>query len=167
MIKFKTIKVVAFAITLTAIFFTQSVSAQKYQTATDTVKLNKEYGDVNLELAKLKANLIEEQNKTSGYQSKSTSTADDAAISAQRSKETASNATDGNEADAKAALKQARKASNQAGDAQDAKNNQTNNGNKIEALQEKISKKQAALDDLAKQKADILAGLSNTAQVKP
>ena len=166
MIKFKTIKTIAFAITLTAIFFTQSVFAQKYKTAADTVKLNKEYGEVNLELAKLNASLIQEQNKTSGLQSKSTSTSQDASASAQHSKETASTATDGSDADAKAAMKQARKANNEAGDAKDAKNNQANNAKKIEALQEKIAKKQAELADLAKQKADIMASLSNTTPEK-
>lgn len=162
MITFKPINVLACAITLTTILFTQSVSAQKYKTAADTVKLNKEYGEVNLELAKLNASLIQEQNKTSGYQSKSASTTEDAVASAQRSKETASTATNGSEADAKTAMKQARKASNQAGDAQDAKNNQANNGKKIEAFQEKIAKKLAILADLRKQKADILARLAGT-----
>ena len=166
MITFKTTKAIACTVTLTAIFFTQSVFAQKYKTAADTVKLNKECGEVNLDLAQLNASLIKEQNKTSDYQSKSASTAKDAAASAQYSKETASTATDGSIADAKAAMKQARKANNQAGDARDAKNNQASNVKKIESLQEKIAKKQAILADLMRQKADILANLANTTLVK-
>jgi hypothetical protein len=156
MIKFKTIKLIAGAITFSAILFTQSAFAQKYKTAADTVQLNKEYGQVTLDIAKLNANLIEEQNKTSGYQSKSASTARNAVSSAQYSKETASTATNGNLADAKTAMKQAKKANNKANDADDAKNNQANNGKKIEAINEKIAKKQAILDDLARQKADIV-----------
>jgi hypothetical protein len=159
MTKFNTTKSLAVTLTFSAIFLTQAVFAQKYKTAADTVKLNKEYGEVTLDIAKLNSNLIEQQNKTAGYDSKATSTANDAVTAAQNSKATASTATDGNVGDAKAAMKQARRANNDANDARDAKNNQANNVKKINEINEKIAKKQARLTELAQQKAAILATL--------
>lgn len=160
MIKANPIKLLSAVLTFSVILLTQTAFAQKYKTAADTIKLNKEYGEVTLDISKLKSNLIEQQNKTSGYESKSTSTNNDAVSSAQNSKEMASTATNGNVSDAKKAMKQARRASNDANDARDAKNNQANNIKKINKLNEQITKKQAVLDDLAQQKATILAGLN-------
>ena len=159
--KFNTIKSLAVAFTFSAILLTQTVFAQKYKTAADTVKLNKEYGEVTLDIAKLNTNLIEQQNQTAGYPSKATSTASDAVNAAQNSKETAATATNGNLSDAKAAMKQARKANNDAKDANNAKNDQADNVKKINELNEKIAKKQAVLADLAQQKATILSSLSS------
>ena len=160
--KFNTIKSLALTFTFSAILLTQTVFAQKYKTSADTVKLNKEYGEVTLDIAKLNTNLIEQQNKTAGYQSKATSTASDAVTAAQNSKETASTATDGNLSDAKAAMKQARKENNDANDARGAKNNEASNVKNINDINEKIAKKQAVLADLAQQKANILSSLNST-----
>jgi len=161
MINFNTFKVLACVFTFGSIcLFTQTASAQKYKTADDTVKLNKEYGEVTLDIAKLKAKLVEEKNKTYGYQTKSTSTAQDAVSSAQYSKQTAATATDGSVSSAKKAMKQAKKANNQANDAKDAKEDQEKNVRKIADLQEKIEKKQAVLTDLDKQRADIMLRLT-------
>ena len=161
--KFNTIKSLAVTFTFSAILLTQTVFAQKYKTAADTVKLNKEYGEITLDIAKLNTNLIEQQNKTAGYQSKATSTASDAVSAAQNSKETAATATDGCLSDAKAAMKQARKANNDANDAQNAKNDEANNVKKINEINDKIAKKQAVLTDLAQQKAAILSSANLTA----
>ncbi len=160
MINLNKIKVVLSAITFATIVFAGTASAQKYKTAADTVKLNKEYGDITLEISKLNSKLIEKQNKIAGYQAKSASTAQDAVGSAQESKETASTATDGSTADAKTAMKQARKANNDADDARDAVNNQKQNDKDIKDISEKIQKKQMKLADLAKQKAAILASIT-------
>ena len=164
--KFNTIKSLALTFTF-ATLLTQTVFAQKYKTAADTVKLNKEYGEIALDIAKLKTNLIEQQNKTAGYESKATSTASDAVYAAQNSKETAATATNGNLSDAKAAMKQARKANNDAKDASNAKNNEADNVKKINEINEKIVKKQAVLADLAHQKATILSKSNSTLAATP
>jgi hypothetical protein len=166
MIKFNTIKMAAGVITFGAILFTQSVFAQQYKTAADTIKLNIAYGKATLEIAKLNADLTQEKNKTSGYQSKSATTALDAASAAQGSKTTADVATDGNAADAKIAMKQAKKANNEAKDARNAKSDEINNTKKIADLNDKIAKKQFELNDLARQKAVIMASLNPAPAVK-
>jgi len=156
MINFNTTKVMVCVFAISGILFAQTASAQKYKTADDTVKLNKEYGEVTLDIAKLKANLVEQKNKTYNFQTKSASTAQDAASSAQYSKETAATATDGSVSSAKKAMKQAKKANKQANNAKNAKEDQEDNVKKIADLQEKIEKKQAVLTDLDKQRADIM-----------
>ena len=157
MIKFNTIKMTAGAIAFAAIIFAQSVFAQQYKTAGDTIKLNIAYSKATLEIANLNADLLKEQNKTAGYQSKSATTSLDAASSAQGSKQTAATATNGNTADAKTAMKQAKKANNRAQDAKNAKSDEADNSKKIADLNEKIAKKQYEINSLAKQKADIMA----------
>ncbi|QEM06518.1 hypothetical protein DIU31_024485 [Mucilaginibacter rubeus] len=157
MIKFNKATTAFCVFAMTTLGFAVSASAQKYKTAADTVKLNKEYGEVTLEISKLNSKLIAQQNKTAGYQSKSASTAQDAVTSAQGSKETASTATNGNVGDAKKAMKQARKANNQANDAKDAMDNQKDNVKDMKDLNEKIDRKKQKLADLDKQRAAIMA----------
>jgi hypothetical protein len=157
MIKLSTFTVMLFAFALGTLGFTNFAFAQKYKTTADTIKLNKKYGDVKVELAKLNSKLIEEQDKTAGYQSKIVSTAQDAATSAQSSKETAATATNGDMGDAKIAMKQARKASDRADDAGDAKSDKYDNAKDIRKLTEKINKKKEILTDLEEQKAAIMA----------
>jgi hypothetical protein len=164
MITFKTNKLVAVAITFTAILFTQTVFAQKYKTAADTVKLNKAYGEVTLDISKLNSNLIEEQNKTPEFDAKSASTAHSAVTSAEYSKQTEFIASNGNFDDAKAAMKQQKKANIEAKNARDAKNNQADNLDKIDKINIQIAKKQAELVDLNGQKADIIDRLPVFAQ---
>jgi hypothetical protein len=156
MIKFKT--PLMFCVCAVGIFaLTQSASAQKYTTAADTLKLNREYSEVVLDISKLNIKLVEAQNKSNGYQSKSASTAQDATSSAQRSKSAASNATDGNLADAKTAMQAAKKANNQAKDAKNAKDDENDNIKDIKKLNEKIAEKQEVLVSLDKQRAAIRA----------
>lgn len=142
---------------LFTIGFAGKVSAQKYKTAADTLMLNKEYSSVSLDIAKLNIKLVEKKNKIAGYESKSTSTAQDAVTSAKDSKATAATATNGNLDDAKRAMKQARKANNQAVDAKNAMDDQNDNVRDIRDLNEKIEKKQMKLAELDKQKAAIIA----------
>jgi hypothetical protein len=144
-----------FALCIFAI--TQSASAQKYKTAADTLKLNKEYSDVSLDISKLNVKLIEAQNKTNGYQSKSSSTAQDATNSAQQSKTDASTATNGNLGDAKIAMKAAKKADNQAKEAKNAKDDESDNIKTIKKLNDKIAEKQEILAGLDRQRAAINA----------
>jgi uncharacterized protein involved in exopolysaccharide biosynthesis len=137
--------------------FADKAHAQKYKTAADTLKLNKEYSDISLDIARLNVKLDEAQNKTSGFQSNSANTAQNASNSAQQSKTDASKATNGNLDDARTAMKQAKKANNQANDAKNAKGDETDNQKVIKKLSEKIAEKQQALADLDKQRAAIKA----------
>ncbi|MGZ3758107.1 MAG: hypothetical protein ACXVAY_17165 [Mucilaginibacter sp.] len=166
MIKFNKMKMGAGIITFGALIFSQSAFAQQYKTPADTIKLNIAYSKVALEIAKLNGDLKTEQNKTSGYQSKSATTASDAASSAQGSKQTANIATNGNTKDAKIAMKQAKKANNEAKDAKNAKDDEVGNTNKIAAINEKIIKKQYELADLARQKSAILAHMGQNTPAK-
>ncbi len=148
------------AITLGTLGFTGAASAQKYATPADTVALNKEYGEVTLDIAKLNTKLITQQNKTAGFESKKVSTAENAVTSAQDSKKTASTATNGNLSDAKKAMKQAKKANSQANDAKDAREDQVDNVEDIKDLNEKIAKKTEKLVELDKEKAAIMARIN-------
>jgi hypothetical protein len=87
MIKYNKTRIMLSAFTLCTFAFAGSAFAQKYKTAADTIKLNKEYSGVSLDIAKLNYKLIEAKNKTEGYKSKSASTAEGASMSAQKSKQ--------------------------------------------------------------------------------
>lgn len=137
--------------------FSLTANAQKYKIAADTLKLNKEYSGIVLDISKLNVELVKAQNKINSYRSNSASTAQDATNSAQQSKTDASTATNGNLADAKTAMKQARKANNQAKDAKSAKDDENDNLKTIKKLNEKIAEKQELLANLDKQKAAINA----------
>ena len=159
-------KTILMYLTFCAFTFTFSInaSAQQYKTAADTLKLNKEYSDVSLDIAKLNLKLSEAQNKTSDFQSNSVATAQHASNSAQQSKTDASTATNGNLNDAKTAMKQARKANNQAKDAKNAKDDEDKNIRTIKELKEKISDKQQVLAELDSQRAAIKSLPVNAAQ---
>jgi hypothetical protein len=155
MINFNKTKVMLCAFTLCTFAFSEIVSAQEYKTAADTLKLNKEYSDVSLEISKLNVKLAEAKDKTAGYDSKTLYTAQSATNSAQVSKTDASTATNGNLADAKTAMKQAKRANNDAKDAQNAKDDQSDNVKYIDKLTAKRQKKQLELADLDRQMAAI------------
>jgi len=145
------------ALTLCMFAFSGIVSAQKYKTAADTLKLNKEYSDVSLEISKLNVKLIEAKDKTAGYDSKTLYTAQSATNSAEVSKSDAATATDGKLTDAKTAMKQAKKADKDAKDAKNAKDDQSNNIKDIDKLTAKIQEKKLVLADLDRQKTAIIA----------
>src|SRR3954452_14201979 len=87
-----------------------TVYSQKYKTASDTVKLNKEYVEVSNDIAELTSKLTIAQNNLQGYHTKAGETTSDAQNSANASKEQASKATNGDLSDAKNAKKKADKA---------------------------------------------------------
>jgi hypothetical protein len=93
MFKLNKIQVMLCAFTLSIFAFTGIASAQKYKTAADTLKLNKEYADVSLDISKLNLQLVEAKDKTAGYVSKSAYTAQSATSSAMTSKNDAAAAT--------------------------------------------------------------------------
>jgi hypothetical protein len=143
---------------LTLLFLTNVVRGQKYKSMSDTTRLNKEYGAISLEMSKLNTKLIEEQNKTADYHSKTSSSAGDAVATAQVSKDQAAVATNGNTADTKKAVSDAKDADKKANNAKNAVSDEKNNNKKINQLTAQIEQKQKLLRDLDSQRAAIMAG---------
>jgi hypothetical protein len=153
-------RVLSTSLILTVLFLTNVVQGQKYKSMSDTTRLNKEYGEISLEISKLNTRLIEEQNKTANYQSKTSSSAGDAAATAQKSKDQAAVATDGNTSDTKKAVNDAKDADKKANNAKNAVSDEKNNSKKIKQLTAQIDQKQKLLRDLDSQRAAIMANSS-------
>lgn len=130
------------------ILFTTTAGAQKYRTLSDTVKLNKEYGELNLDLSKLNTKLITEKNKTASYEDKIKTMTNDAMVSGQKSKDDISSGTVGDVADSKRSMKEAKQANSDARDAQSAREKLKASNKRIEDLQEQINKKQSQISAL-------------------
>jgi hypothetical protein len=166
MIIFKRFRIFAGALACMGLLFQGSAQAQKYKTLSDTAKLNKEYGEISLDISKLNTKLITEQNKTADFQSKSISTAQDAVTSGQTSRDQASVATDGNTTDTKRAVHDAKKADQKANNAKDAVSDEKNNSKKITELNSKIAKKRQELAELDTQRAAIMALINPVADIR-
>jgi len=121
---------------------------QKYKTAADTVKLNKEYVEVSNDIAQLTSKLTVAQNNLQGYHTKAGATTSDAQSSANASREQASKATNGDLGDAKSAKKKADKAFSNARNAKDADNKVKDQDKKIAKLTSQLQKKQEKLGEL-------------------
>ena len=141
---------------LSALLISTNSHAQKYKTMADTTKLNKEYGEISLEISKLNTRLLEEKNKTDNFHSKSTSTAEYATTSGQASKDQADVATSGNTSDTKKAVKDAKEADKRANNSKDAMADEKKNTKKINELNAQIEKKQRILRDLDSQRRAIM-----------
>lgn len=150
-------RILGSSLILTSLFLTNVSLGQKYKTISDTTRLNKECGEISLEIAKLNTKLIEAKNKTVDYRSKTSSTAGDAVVTAQASKDQASVATDGNTTDTKKAVRDAKEANKKANDAKDAVSDEKKNNKKINELTAQIDQKQKLLRDLDSQRAVIMA----------
>ena len=122
--------------------------AQKYKTASDTIKLNKEYVEVANEVAELTAKLTVAQNNLPGYHSKSEKAVHNAQETAQKSSDQAHKATNGDLDDAKSAKKKAKKALNDAEDAGDAKEDVKDQEKKIDKLTTELQKKQRIFEQI-------------------
>jgi len=142
---------------LTGLFLTTVAQGQKYKTMSDTTRLNKEYGEISLEVSKLNTMLIEEKNKTADYRSKTSSSAGDAVATAQASKDQAAVATNGNPTDTKKAVTDAKEADKKANNAKNAVSDEKKNNKKINELTAQIAQKQKLLRDLDSQRAAIMA----------
>ena len=129
--------------------------AQKYKTASDTIKLNKEYVEVANEVAELTAKLSVAQNNLPGYHSKSEKAVHNAQETAQKSSDQAHKATNGDLDDAKSAKKKAKKALNDAEDAGDAKEDVKDQEKKIDKLTTELQKKQKKLHELEEMRTAI------------
>lgn len=162
---FKMKHIVSTSIILAAIFLTNIAQAQKYKTTSDTTRLNKEYGEISLEVSKLTTQLIEEKNKTVDYRSKTSSTTGDAINTAEASKNQAAVATSGNTTDTKKAVKDAKEADRKANDEKHAIADEKKNIKKINELTAQIDQKQRLLRDLDSQRAAIIGGAMSAAVV--
>ena len=153
-------RTLSISLIFTALLFTTVAHGQKYKTMSDTTNLNKEYGEISLEISKLNTKLIEEKNKTADFHSKTSSSAGDAVATAQASKDQANVATDGNTKDTKKAVTDAKEADKKANQAKDAVSDEKKNNKKIKELSAQIDQKQKLLRDLDSQRAAIMAGSS-------
>jgi len=142
---------------LTAICLMASLPAfsQKYKSASDTVKLNKDWVEVSNDIAKLTAELTIAENNLPGYKSKAEKAKTDAQGTAQISSDQASKATNGDLGDAKSAKKKANKALNDAEDASDANDNTKKQEKKIDKLTTELQKKQKTLQELEEMRTTI------------
>jgi hypothetical protein len=150
-------RILSISLVFTGLLFTTVAHGQKYKTMSDTTSLNKEYGEISLEISKLNTKLIEEKNKTAGYRSKTSSSAGDAVATAQASKDQADVATSGNTTDTKKAVTDAKEADKKANDAKNAVSDEKKNNKKIKELTAQIEQKQKLLRDLDSQRAAIMA----------
>ena len=130
------------------IMATSSAFSQNYQTASDTVKLNKEYVDVSNDIADLSAKLTIAQNNLPGYNNKAGDAVSDAHNTAAQSSEQASIATNGDVKDARKAKRKAKHALKDAKDLRHANNNVDDQNKKIADLTAELAKKQARLQEL-------------------
>lgn len=131
-----------------ALFFASTVYSQKYKTAADTVKLNKEYVEVSNDIAELTSKLTIAQNNLPNYHAKAGEATADAESSANASNKQASRATNGDLSDAKSAKKKANKAYSNAQNASDADNDIKTQDKKIAKLTAKLQEKQDWLREL-------------------
>lgn len=132
------------------IFIMTSLPAfsQKYKTAADTIKLNKEYVEVSNDIAELTSKLTIAQNNLPGYQNKAGEATSDAQSTAINSSEQASNAVDGDIKDARKAKRKAKKALHEAKDAKQASNKVEDQDDKITKLRAQLAGKQLRLQEL-------------------
>lgn len=124
------------------------VLSQKYKTASDTIKLNRELVKVSNDIAELTSKLTIAQNNLPGYHTRAGEATSEAQKSADESRQQASKATNGDLDDAKSAKKKAGKALSRAEDARDANENIKNQDNKIVRLGDQLAKKQQRLSEL-------------------
>jgi uncharacterized low-complexity protein len=124
------------------------VFSQKYKTASDTVKLNKEYVKVSNDIAELTSKLTVAQKNLPGYHTRADDADADAQKTADASSQQAYKATSGDMGDARSAKKKARKAYKKAGDAKDANKKIKGQEKKIAKLGAQLHKKEARLQAL-------------------
>lgn len=134
-----------------------SVFSQKYKNVKDTGKLNKEYVNLQNDIADLSAKLIIAQNDLAGYQLKVKGANNNAVDAAAASSDQASKATNGSVKDAKRAKRRANKAYGEAKDLESAQRKLSNQEDKITRYQLDIKKKQQRLEDLDLMRVAIFA----------
>ncbi|MEO8769336.1 MAG: hypothetical protein ABI402_04610 [Ferruginibacter sp.] len=130
------------------LFTTQAAYCQKYKTAADTIKLNKEYLKLIIDTADLKKEIAESQENLKKYQADFESKDKSAKSSAEESSRQADKATNGEVKDAKKAKKKAKDAYDDAKAADNAKDKKENEEKKLKKLNKEFDKKQDRLKEL-------------------
>lgn len=148
-------KVMFFLPAMMFIMASKSALSQKYKSAADTVKLNKEYVEVSEDIADLTTKLTIAQNKLPGYHNKAVEAVSDAQKTAIKSSEQSSKAIGGDVGDAKKANRKAKKALKDARDVEDANDKVKDQDKKIEKLSSQLQKKQKQLQELENMRTDI------------
>jgi hypothetical protein len=148
---------VLFLLGITCLTLSLPAAAQKYKSASDTIKLNKEWVEVSNDIAELTAELTIAQNNLPGYKSKADKAQSDAQTTAQESSDQAYKATNGDLGDAKSANKKAKRALHDAENASSAKTNTRKQEKKIDKLTTKLQKKQKDLQELEEMRNTIRA----------
>ncbi len=132
------------------------VFSQKYKTAADTIKLNREYLDVTNDIVKLKAKLEVSQNELPLLKSKATNAHADAKTAAGESSKQASKAANADLSELKEADKKASKALKAGYAAKSADDDIKDMEDRIVNLNGKIGDKQKRLQDLDNMRNAIL-----------
>ena len=132
---------------------------QVYKTASDTLKLNKELTEVNIDIVDLTAKLTTARNKMPGYQSKATAAETNAQDAAETSSAQAAKATEGGVKEAKKAKRNSKKAYREAKEARSANNDVGDQDDKIASLTGQLAKKQERLRQLTAMRDSINAQL--------
>lgn len=138
-----------------AMLTTGTVEAQKYKTAADTLKLNKEYLEVSQDVSNLSIKLTEAQNDLPGIVGKAGSAQDRAQAAADNSSNRADQATDGSVKDARQAKRSAKTAYKKAKTSQSADYEVRKQEKKIEQLSKQLNRKQNRMKELEEMRAAI------------
>jgi chromosome segregation ATPase len=136
-----------------------AAQAQKYKSAEDTVKLNKEWTDLTADIKRLEEKLNDAQSKLVKYESRAKKAQEDARDAANRSEDRADKAEKGDLKDVKKAKRDADKAYKEAKAAENAKEDVADQKDKIESLKGQLAKKQERLGKLADMRKTIYSRL--------
>lgn len=139
----------------TAILIGGSVTAQKYKTPADTIKLNKEYLTVSNDIADLSARLTQAQNDLPGIRERAGEAGANAQDAADHSSDRADKATDGSVKDAKRAKRSAKTAYKKAKTSRSADANVRSQEKKIAKLSAELARRQKRLAQLDEMRAAI------------
>lgn len=146
----------SFLILAACCLFSLNANCQKYKTADDTIKLNKEYLKLVADTAGLRREIEEGETDLQKYRSVYESKQKLALESAEASSKQADKATDGDTKHAKKAKKLAGDAYDDRKKADDAKDDIKKQEKKLAKLNKQLTKKTERLQELDKMKAAIL-----------
>lgn len=153
--KKRTMKKAIFLSTFFSVFLTAAAFSQKYKSAADSFKLNKEYASVSKDVADLQLKLAEAQKELPDYQSKASDAQKNAEGAAQQSNSTTATTDVG---DAKKAKKNADKAYKEAKSSEKAQEKVKDQQKKIDKLNKELADKQQRLQELETMRTSIRSG---------
>ena len=150
-------KKIALIILISSFFFcSPSAYSQKYKTAADTVKLNKEHLKLTTGIADLNIQLAASKENLKKYQENLASKNKDAQSSAESSSDQASKATNGSVKDARRAKRKANAAYTDAKQSRDANDKMNSEEKRLNRITNDLQKKQDRLNELDMMRAAIL-----------